>query len=443
MPPDSQNVLILGAGLVARPAVRYLLDLPGLTVTVASRTVAKARDLVQDHPRGRALALDVDDRDALDALVARHDLTLSLLPAQRHVEVAESCLRHGRHMATTSYISPGMRALDAPAREAGLLFLNECGVDPGLDHMSAMRIFDGIHDRGGRVTVFKSYCGGLPAPEANDNPLGYKFSWAPRGVLLAVRNGARFRWDGQLVEVAPSDLLATTHTLEVPGVGTFEAYPNRDSLSYEETYGLPGLETLYRGTLRYAGHCARWKAWVDLGLFEIEPIVLLDRTRAGMLRALLNVDREGDLPAEVAHRLGLARDADPVVTLGWLGMYDEVCLPEGMNAPLDVLADAMLAKMAFQPGERDMLVMHHEVVGVFPGRTERITMDLVDFGIPRGDSSMARTVSLPVAVGVKHILAGRIQARGVHAPVRKEIYVPILGELEALGISCVERTEIL
>jgi len=443
MPPDTQTVLILGAGLVARPAVRYLLDVPGVQVTVATRTVAKARDLVQDHERGRAVAFNVDDHDALDDLVGRHDLTVSLLPATRHVEVAEACLSHRRHMATTSYISPAMRELDERVREAGLVFLNECGVDPGIDHMSAMRIFDGIHERGGRVTVFKSYCGGLPAPDANDNPLGYKFSWAPRGVLTAVRNGARFRWDGRLVEVAPRDLLATVHHLEVAGAGTFEAYPNRDSLSYESAYGLSDLETIFRGTLRYPGHCARWKAWVDLGLFEIEPIVILDRTRAGVLRAVLDLDRSADLPAEVARALGVERDADPVATLGWLGMYDETTIPDGMDAPLDVLADAMLAKMPFRPGERDMLIMHHEVVGAFPGRTERITMDLVDFGIPHGDSAMARTVALPVAIGVKHVLQGTFQARGVLAPVVPEIYRPILDELEALGISCSERTEIL
>ncbi len=443
MPSDNRSVLILGAGLVARPAVRYLLNLPGVHVTVASRTVARARDLVQDDERGRAVAFNVDDHDALDALVAQHDLAVSLLPAQRHPEVAEACLRHRRHMATTSYIGPAMRALDTQAREAGLVFLNECGVDPGIDHMSAMRIFDGVRQRGGRITVFKSYCGGLPAPDANDNPLGYKFSWAPRGVLLAVRNGARFRWDGQLVEVAPRDLLSTVHSLEVPGAGTFEAYPNRDSLSYEATYGLDGLETLFRGTLRYPGHCARWKAWVDLGLFEVEPIVLLDGTRAGVLRALLGVDRGADLPAEVARALGVDRDADPVTALGWLGMYDEVAVPDGMIAPLDILADAMLAKMTFRPGERDMLVMHHEVLGVFPGRTERITMDLVDYGIPHGDSSMARTVSLPVAIGVKLILEGAFPARGVLAPVFPEIYRPILDELESLGISCCERSEIL
>jgi saccharopine dehydrogenase-like NADP-dependent oxidoreductase len=440
--PTPTKVLVLGAGLVARPLIRYLLE-HGFEVTCASRTVSKADALVDGHPLSRALPFNVKDLAALDALVAECDIAISLLPATMHVEVARACLRHRKHMGTTSYISPAMRALHAEAEAAGLLFINECGVDPGIDHMSAMRIFDDIWGRGGKVEVFKSYCGGLPAPEAN-NRLGYKFSWAPRGVLVAATNNARYLWDGKVVEVPGGRLLADNHPLTVGDAGTFEAYPNRDSLSYEDVYGLHGLTTLFRGTLRYPGHCARWQAWIGLGLYNQEPVAHVEHTRAGMLRAVLGVGPGADLAQAVADRLGVPVDHDHVANLGWLGMYEEIPLSDWIEAPLDALAEAMVERMPYAPGERDMLVMHHEVVGAFPdGHRERIVMDMVDYGHPGGDSSMARTVSLPLAIAVRLLFTGQIGLRGVWAPVRPELYTPVLDELETLDIVCAETKELL
>lgn len=433
-----KRVLVLGAGLVARPLVRYLLEQAGATVTVASRTVSKAEALIEDHPSGRALALDVDDRETLESLVRDHDLAVSLLPAPFHPVVAELCLKYDKDMATTSYISPAMRALDGQARAKGLTFLNECGVDPGIDHMTAMRIFDDVWARGGRVVSFKSYCGGLPAPEANDNPLGYKFSWAPKGVLVAARNSALYLWDGEQVEVPGPELFADMHEIEVGGAGRFEAYPNRDSLSYLDTYGLKHVHTMYRGTLRNLGHCARWKAWVDLGLFADAYPALASSTYAGLMRALVGAAPDADPRAAVAERMGVTPDADAVATLDWLGMFSDDPLPSG--GPIDALAAAMLARMEYAPGERDMIAMHHEVESELPDGKETTTMDLVDFGIPNGDSSMARTVSLPVAIGVRMILEGRFPQKGVVAPVAKDVYTPILDELETLGIVCKETT---
>ncbi len=243
-----KKILVLGAGLVARPPIRYLLDQPGFSVTVASRTRSKAEQLIEGRPNGTAMAFDVSDLDRLEELIPQHDLAISLLPYTHHVTVARSCLAHGKHMVTTSYVSDAMRALDGEARAAGLLFLNEIGLDPGIDHMSAMKIIHSVQKAGGAIVSFKSYCGGLPAPEANDNPLGYKFSWAPRGVLLAARNAAKYRKDGRLVEVPGPELFTDCHLLDLGDElaragcpresGVFEAYPNRDSLSYIETYGL-------------------------------------------------------------------------------------------------------------------------------------------------------------------------------------------------------------
>jgi saccharopine dehydrogenase-like NADP-dependent oxidoreductase len=450
MSENLKTVLVLGAGMVARPLVRYLMGRPGTRVTVASRTVSRAEALVHGDATapagaGHAVAADVDDAATLERLVATHDIAVSLLPAPRHPEVARLCLKHRKHMATTSYISPAMRAMHDEASGLGLTFLNECGVDPGIDHMSAMRIFDATWKRGGEVVSFRSYCGGLPAPEANTNPVGYKFSWAPRGVLTAARNSASYLENGVKVEVPGPELFSDCHMLTVPGAGTFEAYPNRDSLSYMETYGLSKVHTMYRGTLRNPGHCRRWKAWVDLGLFDITPRVFEERTYAGVLRSILGLAPGAVVRPAVASRLGLAPDDDPVEVLGWLGLFGDEPLSASIDNPLDTLAAAMLQKLQYEPGERDMLVMHHEVVSSFPGRpAEKTFMDLVDFGVPGGDSSMARTVSLPCAIGVRLILDGRIpEIAGVWAPVVPALYGPILDELAALGIVCGERTELL
>ncbi|MEO0069004.1 MAG: saccharopine dehydrogenase C-terminal domain-containing protein, partial [candidate division WOR-3 bacterium] len=260
-----KKVLILGAGLVSRPMVRYLLSLPEVDVTVATRTVKRAQELLEGAPRGKAVALLVEDEAALHRLVADADVVVSLLPYIYHIAVARHCVELKRHLVTTSYVSDGMRALNEAAKSVGVLFLNEIGLDPGIDHMSAMAIIDRVNDQGGRVTSFISSCGGLPAPEANDNPFGYKFSWSPRGVLMAGRNEARFLKDGKEVVIPSTNLFASFWRLGIPGIGEFEAYPNRNSLPYIDLSGLSGIRTKIRATLRYPGWCETMKAISELG----------------------------------------------------------------------------------------------------------------------------------------------------------------------------------
>jgi saccharopine dehydrogenase (NADP+, L-glutamate forming) len=435
------RVLLLGAGLVTRPLVRYLLGQPGLALTIASRTVAKAEALLEGHPQGIARALLVDDDAALGQLVAEHDLTISLLPYTYHVRVAKHCIRHRKHMVTTSYISPEMRGLDAAAREAGITIMNEIGVDPGIDHMSAMRVIDDVKRRGGTVTAFSSYCGGLPAPEANTNPWGYKFSWSPRGVLMAGKNNGRFLRDGQTVDIPGRELFAHFEPVEVPGGGTFEGYTNRDCLGYIELYGLQGIPSMFRGTLRYPGWCDTLRAFASLGYLDDAPRPELAgktfKDLAGML--VPAAKGAGDVAGAVAQHLGMRRDADPIRRFEWLGLFSDERLPDAPSV-MDVMVARMLARMSYAPGERDMLVMHHQFKAVFPDHKESTTSTMVDFGIPNGDTSMARTVSLPAAIATRMILAGRIVRRGVLAPVDPQIYTPVLEELETLGIACKERT---
>jgi saccharopine dehydrogenase-like NADP-dependent oxidoreductase len=323
-----------------------------------------------------------------------------------------------------------------------LTLLNEIGVDPGIDHMSAMRVIDQVRKRGGKIVAFRSYCGGLPAPEANDNPFGYKFSWAPRGVLLAGRNSALYLQDGRKVEIPSHRLFRDMHVLAVEKQGDYEAYPNRDSISYIDVYGLQGIQTMFRGTLRNMGWCDTLFNIGKLGLLSLDEVDVRGKSYAGLLRDLAGASAGEDLPAAVARKLGVPGQSLPVLNLEWLGMFSEKKFTAERISPLDALGDRMYEKLAFRPGERDMLVLLHDFRAEYPdGRRERIISRMIDYGIPNGDSSMSRTVSLPAAIGVDMILTGKIRQTGVLRPVTPEIYHPVLDELATLGISCEESTQ--
>jgi saccharopine dehydrogenase-like NADP-dependent oxidoreductase len=438
---ENKRVLILGAGLVPRPMVRYLLE-RGFSVTVASRTVSKAQALIEGHPLGRAEAVVTEDSAALHALVARHDLTVSLLPATKHLDVAKACLAHSKPLVTTSYVSPAMKELDEQAKQLGVLLLNECGLDPGIDHMSALQVIAKVKAKGGRIDSFISWCGGLPAAEANDNPWYYKFSWAPRGVLVAATSPAVWLEKGEMRQFAAGQLFRNYRLVDVPGGGTFESYPNRDSASYIPLYGIEGTRTMLRGTMRHQGHCARWDALVRLNLFEVSPeLDWAGKSYADMLRA--RVPGSGDLKHDTAAFLGFAPDSDHIKAMEWLGLFDATPIPVARGGHIDVMADLLQRKLFFAPGERDLVVLKHEFVADYPAekRQESITATMVDFGIPNGDSSMARTVSLPAAVAVKRILSGEMPLPGVHRPILPEIYDPLLAELAELGITVQEHVE--
>jgi saccharopine dehydrogenase (NADP+, L-glutamate forming) len=439
-----KKVVVFGAGLVAGAHVKYLLE-HGYGVTVASRTVSKARDLVGSHPNGRPVAFDVEKEgdQRLNEIVREHDLAVSLLPYTYHPRVARACVRQRKHMVTTSYVKDEMSALDGEAKSNGVVLLNEMGVDPGIDHMTAMKVIHRVNATGGRVTRFTSFCGGLPAPEANDNPFGYKFSWSPRGVLLAGRNSARFRQDGDLVEVPGPDLFLHYWCVPVEIEGKvipFEGYPNRDSLPYAETYGITSARTMFRGTLRNQGWCPTMKKVGELGLLDETESDLSGLTYAQFMARLIGKKSPRGIKQAVARKIGLDPGNFIVANLKWLGLFSNAPLPTGCKSPLDVMTATMLAKMSYASGERDLLILQHQFVAEYSDRKEKITSTMIDFGIPGGDSSMNRTVGLPAAVGVHMILEGKITSRGVLVPVLPEIYEPALVELERLGIHFSEST---
>ena len=438
-----KKILILGAGMVARPLVRYLLG-HGYGVTQADLEVARAVAMIEGHANGRAVVMNLADASGLHEMIAEHDLVVSLVPPPFHPVVARACLDEGRPMTTASYVAQEMAALDTEARAKGISLLNEIGADPGIDIMSSMRVIEAVHARGGKILSYRSYCGGLPAPECVDNPFGYKFSWAPRGVLMASRSDAEYLDHGRRVRTPGSRLFRDMHMLQVEGAGDFEAYPNRDSLAYIETFGLDSVRTMVRGTLRNVGWCDSLHNFARLGLLDLDPVDLTGSTHADLVRRLSGAPAGADPADAAARHLGLSLDTLPIANLRWLGMFEETPAGEGLLAPLDVLGALMLRRLAYKAGERDMLVMKHEFVAAYPdGRRERIESQLVDFGIPGGDSSMARTVSLPLAIASRMILEGRITAAGVLRPTGAEIYQPVLAELAELGIVFEESTEVI
>ncbi len=434
------KVLVLGAGMVARPLVQLLLQ-RGHELTLADLVLQKALLLLEGHPRGRAVALSTDDLPALERLAGEHDLLVSLLPFGLHPVVARVCVRLRRPMVTTSYVSPAMRELDQPAREAGVLLLNELGVDPGIDHMSAMQLVHRIQGDGGQVVSFRSYCGGLPAPEANDNPFGYKFSWSPLAVLQASSNSARYLKNGNIVQVPPGLVFADTHPLDFgPEVGVLEAYANRDSLGYQEQYGLQGVATLFRGTLRYPGWCETLRCLLELGLLDPAPLAgEPGLTWRKLLARKVGAGHGPGLRHHLTSALWLAPGSAVLPRLQWLGLLQDTPLPLEQGSPMQQLSSLMQQKMQYAPGQRDMIVLHHDFVARYPDRSDRLTTTLIDYGRPHGDSSMSRTVSLPAAIAADLVLRGKIDLCGVQIPTRPELYQPILKELESFDIKLVER----
>lgn len=435
-----KKVLVLGAGLVTRPHVEYLLNVPDFHVTVASRTLSKAQTLIGDHPNGTAVQLDVGHKTKLRDLIAETDLAVSMLPFVHHPVVARYCIELKKDMVTTSYVSDAMQTLDGPAHEAGVLILNEIGVDPGIDHMSAMQVIHRVRKSGGEVVSFKSRTGGLPAPEANTNPLGYKFSWSPRGVLVASKNAARWREDGQEISVSGEELFDHYRLVPIEGLGELEDYPNRNSLPYMDIYTIPDAKTMYRGTLRYRGWCETLRKLVTVGWLSEETIDLTGLT-FGQLTARLLSTPGTDIRREAMDRLGITKDSYAVRNFEWLGLFSDEPLPVSQGSPLDALVAHMLSKMQYAEGERDMLVMQHEFIAQYPDRREKITATMIDYGLPYGDTSMSRTVGLPAAIAVRMVLQGQIRLTGVHRPVMPEVYEPVLAELEELGIGFTETIE--
>jgi saccharopine dehydrogenase-like NADP-dependent oxidoreductase len=428
-----KKILILGAGLVVKPMVEYLLE-KDFRVKIATSTREKADRMIAGHPCGTSLRWSMDDTDTLNRLVEENDITVSLLPYRYHTEVARICISHRKSLVTTSYVQPEMQALHGEAVKAGAIILNEIGLDPGIDHMSAMRIINHIHRKGGEVEEFYSLCGALPAPEAADNPLGYKFSWSPKGVILASMNSALYLKNGKEVRVGTEDLFKDRFGYFFPGVGDLEVYPNRDSISYIDIYGIPETRTMYRGTFRFKGWCETLDAIKGLNMLDNTP-----GNYSGMSYEAFIAERAGaktgNIKERIGQKLGIQPGSIALRSLEWLGFFSQEKLAYTKTTPFEITSDRMIRKMSLSADERDMVVLQHIFQAAYPdGRKEVIKSGMVDFGTPTTNTSIARTVALPAAIAVRMIHEKRIRLTGVYRPVLPEIYDPVLDELRSLGI---------
>ncbi len=445
-----KKALVLGAGLVAGPLIDELLTRPELELVVASLDVDRARTLVArgkgaetaaKTDRARAIALDAanaTDNEPLSRLVAGADVTVSLLPAELHPAVAALCVEHGVPLVTTSYVSEEMRALDDDARRRGVLLLNECGLDPGIDHMMAAERVRRVERAGGRVRSLVSYCGGLPAPEASgDNPFAYKLSWNPRGVLLAARSRVRFLRAGTVVEHPNPYLPGGPEQLEIPKIGPLEGYPNRDSLPYGPLYGIAEPEDLFRGTLRYPGWCETMEAFYKLGLLDPQAEAGIGPSYSDLLDQRLPPG-SGPMPARIARFLDLDEDHPVLGRFAWLGLFSQQPLPDDAQSPMDALAHLFSDKLVYGEDERDMVILQHRFGIEDPDGSRREVVERLLTFATTGDgvngSAMARTVGLAAALATGLILDGRVTATGVEIPVAEEIARPILRGLRERGL---------
>ena len=430
-----KTVLVLGAGMVAKPLVDYFIERCGFTVILADQFVSKAEKIVDGRKSGRAVEWEVKQVELLENLLKGVVLVVSLLPPSLHAEVGRVCLKMKKGMVTASYVSSDMAELDGPAKSKGVTFLNEAGEDPGLDHMETKKIVDEITGDGGKVLSIASYGAGLPSFENNRNPFGFKFSWSPRGLVAASKVPAVYLKDGEVIKVSPDVLFDHHRLVEVDDLGTFETYPNRDSRPYLKHYGLDDNVSLYRGLLRFFGWCNTVRRLKKLDLLDdSKKVNFKNKTYAKYADSLAGIISSGDAVRDIADFLEIEINDDFMKRLKWLGLFENKRIPLEIGTNADLLIGLMLEKMRYKPHEKDMTIVHVDVVAQFGKKRERRVSTMMLEGIPHGDSAMSRSVSLPAGVASKLIVQGKIKTKGVLIPCLPEIYIPVLEELEGLGI---------
>lgn len=436
-----RKILIIGAGRSASSLIKYLLDkseAEKLLLTIADLSEDLAQKKTGNHKNACAISFDVCNETQRKQEIQQADIVISMLPAHLHIEVAKDCILYKKNMITASYISEEMKSLDFQAKESQIVLMNEIGLDPGIDHMSAMKIMDEIKSKGGKIILFESFCGGLVAPESDTNLWNYKFTWNPRNVVLAGQGGAaKFIQEGTYKYIPYHKLFRRTEFLEVEGFGRFEAYANRDSLKYREIYGLQNAETCYRGTIRRVGFSKAWDVFVQLGMTD--DTYIIDDSEHMSNRDFVNLF----LPyhptdsVEIKFRHQLKIDQDDVIwdKLLELDLFNKSVVTGLKNAtPAQMLEKILSYKWTLQPEDKDMIVMYHKIGYEINGEQKQIDSTMVCLGDDQTYTAMSKTVGLPVAIATLKILNGEIQTAGVQLPISKEVYLPILEELEKYGV---------
>ena len=438
------KILIIGAGRSSSSLIDYFLTnakTHAWHITIADANKVSVESKISNYKDiASAVEFDANNAQLREELIKQSDFVVSMLPAFMHGDVARDCVRLGKHIATASYVSQDMKDLDAEAKQKNLILLNECGLDPGIDHASAMKVIHEITDKGGKITSFKSFCGGLVAPESNDNPWGYKFSWNPRNVILAGQGTAQFIEGGSLKFIPYNRIYTQIDTIEVEGYGKFDAYANRDSISYKEPYGLHDASTMLRGTLRMPGYCKAWNVFVKLGLtddtYKIKNANTL--TYTDLLSSFLPKG-----PTTVKEKLvafmGADMDAEVMTKLEYLELFSNKAIKLKEGSPAELLQNLLEEKWLLKAGDKDMIVMQHQFEYELKGAKHTLNSSLVVIGDDEVHTAMAKTVGLPLAITIKNFLTGKFKLYGVQIPLVKEIYEPMLLELERMNIIFTEK----
>ena len=443
-----RSILIVGAGRSASSLIRYLLsksESENLHLIVADLSLALAEKKTENHPNATPIALNIFDTDERKAAIESASIVISMLPAHLHIEIAKDCIQFKKHLVTASYISDAMQALDEEAKKNNLIFMNEIGLDPGIDHMSAMKVIDEIRSKGGNMLLFESFCGGLVAPESDNNLWNYKFTWAPRNVVLAGQGGAaKFIQEGTYKYIPYGSLFRRTEFLEVEGYGKFEAYSNRDSLKYRSIYGLDDILTLYRGTVRRVGFSKAWNMFVQLGMTD--DSYSMEDSENMSYRQFTNsfLPYHPTDSVEIKMRLILKIDQDDIMwdKLLELNLFNpdkKVNLPNA--TPAQILEKILSDSWTLAPDDKDMIVMYHKFGYELYGEKTQIDSKMVCIGDDQTYTAMAKTVGLPVAMATLLILNGKITTPGVQLPIKSEVYLPILKELEEYGVVFNQQTK--
>jgi saccharopine dehydrogenase-like NADP-dependent oxidoreductase len=456
-----KNILLIGAGRSASTLIKYLSDnsqKENWKVTVGDISEDIAKQKIKNHPNSHAIVFDVNNEDQRVGEISKADLVISMLPATMHLSVAQECLKQKKHLVTASYVSKQMKELDTEAKKAGVIFLNEIGLDPGIDHLSAMKVIDDVKAKGGKMITFKSYCGGLVAPESNDNPWGYKFTWNPRAVVIAGQSGdatgatAQYLQNGKIKYIPYTRLFSNTENISVEKYGKFEAYANRDSLSYMELYGLHDVKNMLRGTLRIPGFCRAWNAFIQLGITDDNCNVSNSEniTYVSLIESFLPESKGGSVKKKLAKFLHEKENSPVMKKLDWLGIFKNQKIGLHDSSPAEILLDLLMKKWSLKPDDKDMVVMQHEFeYKLTPnlslrgdgrrGEVKRITSSMVVIGDNQINTAMSKTVGLPLGISTKLILNEKIKLKGVCIPTVKEIYNPVLSELENFSIRFIEK----
>lgn len=441
-----KKIFVIGAGLSASSLLRYLRENAAKEnwfIKVCDREAELAQNKVEDCDQAEGFGLDALNPEERKPYIEWADLVISMLPARFHIEIAKDCIKYQTNLITPSYVSDEMKALDQQVKEAGLLFMNEIGVDPGLDHMSAKKILHDIEDMGGTMHIFESFTGGLVAPESDNNPWNYKFTWNPRNVVLAGQgSAAKFIQEGQYKYIPYHKLFRRTEVIEIEGYGKFEGYANRDSLKYRDVYDLHDIPTIYRGTLRRKGFSKSWNVFVEIGATDDSYILegSKDMTKRDFINAFLPYNPTDSVELKLKHYLKIDQDDIIFDKLEWLDIFkdDKVDIQEDVT-PAQFLQKILEEKWQLDPNDKDMIAMWHKLVYKIDGQFKEINSHMIAIGEDQTHTAMSNTVGLPLGICAKMMLNDTIQITGVQIPVKKEIYSPILKELESYGVIFHER----